>query len=281
MPEFQLVEYKETRHDEYLKWICTKNDIIQQIHTRQLRTVLNVNADTLQNYWEIGNQILQAQTEKGWGSHVIDLLSADLEKEFGKNNGYSVRNLRTMKVFAREYPDFPVLKIPAIRQVPLAELNAVSQFVQIPLVQITWYHHISLIAKVKDLHERAFYITETAQNGWSRDVMLMQVESNLYERAGKSINNFPQTLPSPQSDLVAAVFKDPYNLGFLEMSERQNELDIEKQLTTRINDFLLEMGKGFAYVGRQYRLAVVSYKKQGESGICPSRNHAATGNRRV
>lgn len=146
-------------NNEYESW---KNEIVNEIHSRQFRTVLNVNADTLQNYFEIGKKILDAQEEKGWGSHVIDQLSKDLEKEFGKNNGYSVRNLRNMKIFAEEYPDFPIW------QVPLAELN--GEKVQVPLTQITWYHHISLISKVKDKIERAFYIKETAENGWSRDV---------------------------------------------------------------------------------------------------------------
>ncbi len=232
-------------NNEYESW---KNEIVNEIHSRQFRTVLNVNADTLQNYFEIGKKILDAQEEKGWGSHVIDQLSKDLEKEFGKNNGYSVRNLRNMKIFAEEYPDFPIW------QVPLAELN--GEKVQVPLAQITWYHHISLISKVKDKIERAFYIKETAENGWSRDVMLLQVQSGLFERKGKSINNFSNTLPSPQSDLAVSVFKDPYNFGFVAFSEKQNEIDIERQLTSKINDFLLEMGKGFAYIGRQYHLTV-------------------------
>ena len=231
----------------YSEW---KNEIIEQIHHRQLRAVLNVNAETLQNYWEIGKQILHAQEEKGWGKHIIDYLSQDLEAEFGKGQGYSVRNLKYMRLFAQEYPDFPIV------QVPLAQIECKDQNTQVLLTQITWYHHISLISKVKNICERAFYITETARNGWSRDVMLMQVDSKLYERSGKAINNFTQTLPFPQSDLAKAVFKDPYNFGFIEMSAKQNELDIERQLTSRINDFLLELGKGFAYVGRQYHLSV-------------------------
>lgn len=250
----------EIRKTDYSSW---KDDLINQIHLRQLKTVININSDTLQNYFEIGKQILAAQNEKGWGSHVIDQLSVDLEKEFGKGKGYSVRNLKYMRIFAEEYPDFPVWKIPIstleknqIRQVTPTELKEAEQFVQVPLAQITWYHHISLISKVKDKIERAFYITETAQNGWSRDIMLLQVESRLYERKGKSINNFPVTLPPVQSDLAVSIFKDPYNFGFVEFNEKQNELDIERQLTKKINAFLLEMGKGFAYIGRQYHIIV-------------------------
>ena len=155
-----------------------------------------------------------------------------------------------MKVFAKEYPRFPIW------QVPLAELRDGGGTAEIPLSQITWYHHISLLSKVKDPLERAFYIVETARNGWSRDLMLMQVDAGLYERSGKAVNNFAKTLPPPQSDLAKAALKDPYNFGFIGMFGKQNELDIERELTRRINDFLLEMGMGFAYVGRQFHLVV-------------------------
>lgn len=139
----------EIKNSDYSLW---KDELINQIHLRQLKTVININSDTLNNYFEIGKQILAAQNEKGWGSHVIDQLSVDLEKEFGKGNGYSVRNLRNMKIFAEEYPDFPVWKIPisdlntnnTIRQAALAELQKTDEFVQVPLAQITWYHHITV-----------------------------------------------------------------------------------------------------------------------------------------
>ena len=163
---------------------------------------------------------------------------SDLEKTFGKGNGYSVRNLKYMRMFAAEYPDFPI--------------------VQVPLAQITWYHHISLLTKVKDLRERAFYIQQTAANGWSRDVMMLQVSGGLYERYGKAVTNFSQTLPSVQSDLAQAAFKDPYHFGFLDVTGKRNELAIEQQLTEKISDFLLEMGKGFAFIGRQYHLVIAN-----------------------
>ena len=122
--------------------------------------------------------------------------------------------------------------------------------------QITWYHHISLLSKVKDIAERAYYITETAQNGWSRDVMLMQIANGYIHAKGHAINNFEQTLPPLQSDLAKYIFKDPYNFSFLGTVALQNELDIEKTLTSKITDFLLEMGRGFAYIGRQYHISV-------------------------
>ena len=141
-----------------------------------------------------------------------------------------------MRSFAEAYPDFPI--------------------VQVPLAQITWYHHISLISKVKDERARAFYILETLKNDWSRDIMMLQIKNKLYERSGKLINNFEKTLPDYQSELAQEVFKDPYNFDFLNLSTELNEREIESQLTKKITDFLLELGKGFAFVGSQYPLDI-------------------------
>ncbi len=231
-------------HD-YQNWALLISEKIKQAHTR---AALKVNDEMLQLYWEIGNSILLIQKEKGWGSKVIDYLSSDIAKVFPESNGFSVRNLKYMKAFAEAYPDFPIM------QVPLAQFT--SEFVQVPLAQITWYHHISLISKVKDPIKRAFYIIESARNEWSRDVMLLQIQSKLYERAGKSINNFEHTLPDYQSDLAKSIFKDPYNFGFLSLSIKVKELEIEKQLIEKITDFLLELGKGFAFLGKQYPIEV-------------------------
>ena len=245
----------------YPEW---QKSIEQLIEISKLRAAINVNADTLKLYWNIGNSILQKQKEKGWGKKVIEQLSKDLTNRFPNDRGYSVRNLGYMKYFAQEYPDFPILQVPlaklkgqAIRQVSLAKLGDKEQeFVQVPLAQITWYHHISLLSKVKDNIERAYYITETAHNGWSRDVMMMQINNGYINAKGHAINNFDNVLPSPQSDLARYIFKDPYNFSFLGTMSLQNELDIEKTLTDKVTDFLLEMGQGFAYIGRQYHISV-------------------------
>ncbi len=162
------------------------------------------------------------------------------------------------------YPDFPVLQVPiaqlrrtGILQAALAKLKDEGEdYAQIPLTQITWYHHRSLISRVKDVTERAFYMMATAQEGWSRDVMMMQIANNYIEAKGQTINNFWETLPPIQSDLARYTFKDPYNSSFLGSVALQNELSIEKELTKRVTDFLLEMGRGFSFVGRQYHLTV-------------------------
>ena len=137
---------------------------------------MQLNAATLQHYWWLGNDIIRQQKEQGWGAKVIDQLSVDLQKRYGGDSGYSARNLGYMKNFASEYPDFPFL------QVPLAKLQEMP-ILQARLAQITWYHHISMIPKVKDRVLRAFYITEAAIQGWNRDIMMMQIEDGYYKKA--------------------------------------------------------------------------------------------------
>ena len=234
-----------TQLNDYKSWADFITEKIKRAHTQ---TSFKVNAEMLTLYWEIGNSIIEKQQQNGWGSKVIELLAADISKNFPGNTGFSVRNLKYMRAFAEAYPQYPIV------QVPLA--SSQNQFVQVALAQITWYHHISLLTKVKDTTERAFYITETAKNEWSRDVMLLQIQSNLFDRSGKALNNFEQTLPEYQSDLAKNIFKDPYHFDFLMLSIKVKELEFEKLLTQKITDFLLELGKGFAFVGRQYTVEV-------------------------
>lgn len=245
----------------YAQW---RKDIEHLIDTAKLHTALNVNVGTLTLYWNIGKSILHKQEQEGWGKQVIEQLSKDLISRYPDDRGYSKRNLGYMKSFAMQYPDFPFLQVPLakLRELPilqatLAKLESEGKdFVQVPLAQISWYHHISLLPKVKDEAERAYYITETAQNGWSRDVMLLQIDNGYIHAKGHAINNFEQTLPPLQSDLARYIFKDPYNFSFIGTIALQNELDIEKSLTSKITDFLLEMERGFAYIGRQYHISV-------------------------
>ena len=245
----------------YAQW---RKDIEHLIDTAKLHTALNVNVGTLTLYWNIGKSILHKQEQEGWGKQVIEQLSKDLISRYPDDRGYSKRNLGYMKSFAMQYPDFPFLQVPLakLRELPilqatLAKLESEGKdFVQVPLAQISWYHHISLLPKVKNEAERAYYITETAQNGWSRDVMLLQIDNGYIHAKGHAINNFEQTLPPLQSDLARYIFKDPYNFSFIGTIALQNELDIEKSLTSKITDFLLEMGRGFAYIGRQYHISV-------------------------
>ena len=218
---------------EYQKWL---QNLCDEIDRQRLKAVMQLNASTLQHYWWLGNDILKKQDAQGWGAKVIDMLSTDLMKRYGNDSGYSIRNLKYMRQFAVEYPDFP--------------------FVQVPLAQITWYHHISMFPKVKDNILRAFYITESALQGWSRDIMLMQIEDGYHKKVKSLPNNFADTLPPLKSDLAKAAFKDPYNFGFVDMTKVKQETDLKDQLTTKVTDFLLELGTGFAFVKRQFPLNI-------------------------
>jgi predicted nuclease of restriction endonuclease-like (RecB) superfamily len=205
-----------------------------EITQARIRSHLSVNKEMICLYWKIGNQILLKQKEEGWGAKIIENLSRDLRIEFPEMKGFSTRNLVYMQSFAKAYPDFLIT--------------------QEALAQITWYHNITLLDKIKNYEERLWYVHETAKNGWSRNVLVTQIQTDLYKRQGRSINNFQNTLPSPQSDLVNSLIKDPYNLEFLDIQKKINERELEGKLIDHIRDFLLELGQGFAFIGNQYHI---------------------------
>ena len=251
-----------------------------------MRVGYTVNTQLLQLYWEIGNTISQQEEAEGWGAKIVDSLAKDLKTEFPDIKGLSPRNLRYMRDFALAYPQFPILqgglaklKSPgkegtAILQAPLAKLTdkpivqpAVAQLLvtvaagstlmmQAPLAQLSWYHHITLLSKLKDPAIRTFYMEHAIKNGWSRDVMVLQIENKLHKRQGKAITNFDSTLPPPQSDLAKETLKNPYLFDFLSIGEEMQEREMEKALVLHIKKFLLELGRGFAYVGNQFNIAV-------------------------
>lgn len=212
-----------------------------EIRTTQLRATIAANAEFLGMYWRIGKIILEQEKQQGWGQKVVVRLVADLKAEFPSMKGMSPRNLRYMKSFAAAYPDDPFGEKPIL---------------QVPLAKLTWYHHITLLDKIKDPSERQFYILATIENGWSRDVMVHQIESNYRQRSGKAITNFDRTLPESLSDLAQQSLKNPYLFDFLTLTEKYKERDLENGLVEHITNFLLELGKGFAFVGRQYPIEV-------------------------
>jgi predicted nuclease of restriction endonuclease-like (RecB) superfamily len=207
-----------------------------QIRQARLGALISANAGLLNSYWQIGNAILQQQTQEGWGAKIVDRLSADLKDEFPDMKGLSVRNLKYMRAFAESYSDI--------------------EFVQAELAQITWYHHITLLDKVKNPLQRMRYIQETARNGWSRDVMVQQIESKYIERKGITQSNFKEILPQPYSDLAQQTFKDPYLFDFIALADNYRERDLEDALVENITKFLLELGLGFAFIGKQYPIVV-------------------------
>ncbi|HNU13485.1 MAG TPA: PDDEXK nuclease domain-containing protein [Chitinophagaceae bacterium] len=232
----------------------------EKIRLSRMQATTQVNHLLIKTYWEIGTTILQQEKEEGWGAGVVANLAADLKAAFPDMKGLSQRNLTYMRNFAAAYPCFPIL------QAPLAKLtvagkrkqadNTASSILQAPLAKLSWYHHITLLDKVKDEKERVFYIYKTIENGWSRNVMVHQVESRLYKRQGKAITNFKHTLLPLQSDLANEMVKSPYLFDFLGLGDEVQERELEKALIQHIKKFMLELGKGFAYVGNQYNLQV-------------------------
>ncbi len=218
---------------DYAKFLA---DIKTRIRSAQTRAALSVNSELVLLYWQIGNDILERQDEQGWGAKVIANLSHDLSHEFPQMKGFSSRNLKYMRGFAVAYPD--------------------EAFVQEVLAQITWYHNITLLSKVKDSKEREWYIRQTIQQGWSRNVLVHQIESGLFNRQGNAVTNLERTLPAPQSELVSEVLKDPYNFDFLTLGKEFSERDLHQSLLTHIRDFLMELGVGFAFVGSEHHLEV-------------------------
>jgi predicted nuclease of restriction endonuclease-like (RecB) superfamily len=210
--------------------------IKQRIRTARIKAALAANAELVLHYWEIGGDILASQKRAGWGAKVIDRLAADLQREFPKLAGYSARNLKYMRAFAAAWPNRAIMH----------QLGA----------QIPWKHNCVLLDRVKDAETREFYIRKTVEHGWSRSVLVHQLDTQLHRRLGRAPTNFPLTLPPAQSDLARELLKDPYIFKPAPLDESASERAVEKALLARLKDFLIELGAGFAFVGNQYRLEV-------------------------
>lgn len=221
---------------DYQEWVKTLKNRIQ---AAQQRAVLTVNQELLQLYWQIGRDILLRQQEQGWGAKVIERLAQDLRSAFPELKGFSRANLLYMRSFAEQWPNFHA-----------------DPIVQQAVGQIPWGHNLVLISKVKLREERLAYAELCRKNGWSRNVLVHQIETRLVERLGEAASNFSVTLPEPQSELAQQTFKDPYIFDFLNLGAEAKERDIEAALTRHITSFLLELGAGFAFVGRQAHLEV-------------------------
>jgi predicted nuclease of restriction endonuclease-like (RecB) superfamily len=219
--------------ENYTSFLRSLKDRIRQA---QIKAALAVNKELTLLYWQIGQEILVRQREEGWGAKIIDQLAKDLKREFPEVKGFSSRNLKYMRAFAEAYPE--------------------EQFVQQVAAQIPWFHNCVVLEKVKAPNERIWYTQQAINNGWSRNVLSMQIDSDLHRRQGGAITNFDRTLPKPQSDLVQQLLKDPYNFDFLTLSQEAQERDLERALVKHIRDFLLELGVGFSFVGNQYPLIV-------------------------
>ncbi len=210
--------------------------IKERIARERIKAVMAANAAMVLMYWDIGAKILEKQNVEGWGAKIVDRLSHDLKAAFPEMNGFSPRNLKYMRKFAECWPD--------------------RSIVQEALAQITWYHNLALLEKLPTPETRLWYARKTLEHGWSRNILTIQIDTRLHEREGKAINNFPVALPPVDSDMAEQVFKDPYVFDFLGTADLRRESELERKLVDHIQKFLLELGQGFAFVGRQVHLEV-------------------------
>ncbi len=226
---------------DYKQWL---SEIKQQIRQSQIKAAIKVNTELLRLYWHLGKEIAEHQLEAKWGSGFFNTLSRDLKADFPDMQGFSPTNLKYCKRFYLFYNQSDT-----IRQQVVDELES-------PLFSIPWGHHTKLLEKCNSVDEALFYIGKTLENGWSRAVLMNFLDARLFETQGKALTNFRKNLPEPMSDLALQTLKDPYNFDFLTMRENYSERELEDALTTNITRFLLELGSGFAFVGRQVRLEV-------------------------
>lgn len=254
-----------------------------RIRAAQVKAALSANAELIHLYWDIGRAIAAVQKKEGWGAGVIPRLARDITNDMPDVKGFSERNIKLMTQFAAEYPDLLPFGQPAVAQMggrvlvePIgqpvvaqlpsavemshsAAQAAVSDdltILQKVAVSMPWAHNVLLIQKVKDLHARLWYVQQTIEHGWSRSVLALQIDGRAFERRGKAVHNFRATLPPPQSDLAEQVLKDPYIFDFLTLAEPFRERELELALLDQVQRFLLELGQGFAFVGRQSHFEV-------------------------
>ncbi len=219
--------------NEYLDFV---QEIKNSIREAQIKAMVKVNQELLLMYWNIGKSIIQMQKQFKWGDSFLEQLAKDLKKEYPNSTGYSFRNLKYMRLFAKENNEFIIG--------------------QSPIAQISWTHNIRLLDYCKNQEERIWYAKKSLEFGWSVRMLEHQIEYKQYERSGKASNNFNTTLPAAQSELARDILKDPYNFDFLTLQQDYLEKDLEEALVKHITHFLLELGVGFSFVGRQYVITV-------------------------
>lgn len=215
-------------------YLDMRDSVVKHIKESRLHLVLQANSGMIMLYWNIGNEILQRQKAEGWGAKVIDRLSRDLSEEFPEMKGFSPRNLGSMKKFASCWTNQEIL--------------------QQVVAKIPWRSNIVLLDKLPDQESRLWYARKLLENGWSSNILDIMIGANLIERQGKAVNNFEIALPPQDSDMAAQIFKDPYLFDFLGTDAPRREAEVERALIGHIEKFLLELGQGFAFVGRQVHL---------------------------
>ena len=238
-------ELKIINDENYQKWIC---EIKELVHVSQLKAAVQVNTEMIRMYWHIGKEISDMHADAIWGTSFYKTMSQSLKEEFPSVNGFSVTNLKYMKRFFEFYKSDN-----ANRQQVVDDLEKICS--------IPWGHHILIMTKCENVEEALFYVRKTLENGWSRAMLLNFLDVNLYNSQGKAITNFDRQLPALQSDLAKEVIKDPYNFDFLTLRERYDEKELKDALIEKVNNFLMELGTGFAYMGREVRIEVGDTEK--------------------
>jgi predicted nuclease of restriction endonuclease-like (RecB) superfamily len=246
--------------NDYKQWLI---DLKSRIRQSQIKAVVKVNVELLKLYWDLGHDIVARQLEAAWGSGFFEQLSKDLRKEFPDMKGFSYSNLKYCKQFYLFYTQND-----SIRHQLGGELQTIDnkkniifqQFVEELeyhlIFQIPWRHHVEIFAKCKTVQEALFYVQKTIDNGWSRAVLMNFLKADLYSSQGKALNNFSRLLPEVQSDLANDILKDPYNFDFIALTDKYREKELEDALIDNVTKFLLELGQGFAYLGRQVPIKI-------------------------
>lgn len=240
----------------YKTWLA---DVKLKVRNTQIKAAVKVNAELLNLYWELGSDIVIKQAETAWGDRFLSQLSKDLKTEFPEMKGFSLSNLKYIKqwyLFYSKAESFSQQPVGQLAKLPPGKSQQPVGVMIAQIMQIPWGHNIAIITKCKNIDEAFFYVQSTIIHGWSRSVLVHQIESGLFRREGNSVNNFDLTLPPSQSDLAKQTIKDPYVFDFLSMTKEFNERDLEMGLVQHITHFLLELGTGFAYVGRQIQILV-------------------------
>jgi predicted nuclease of restriction endonuclease-like (RecB) superfamily len=250
----------------YLAFLQEVKTLILEGHQK---AAFSLNATLVKTYWNLGQRIAQKQSLFEGRNNYVEQLAKDLRAEFPEMKGFSRSNLFYVRKFYQFYSSSSVQQVVGLNEiqpdfisvrqpVALEENDSVQQGVGLNnmLASVPWGHNVVIINKLKDAKEALFYLQQTIENNWSRSILVLQIEQDLYRRQGKAITNFQKTLPEKQALLAEQILKDPYNFGFLTLESKVQELDLERQLTKHITKFLLELGKGFAFIGRQYPLQV-------------------------
>lgn len=225
------IEVSATNYKKFITSLKTK------IRSAQIKGAIAVNKELIKLYWDLGKDLVEKQELEGWGSKVLENVAKDLQNEFPGIEGFSRSNIFYIRSFYAAYAKVQQL---------------VGQFEALPIFSIPWGHNVLLIQKIKDINERLWYASKVIEHGWSRSMLTIWMENNLYKREGKAVTNFRDALPAPQSDLAQQSLKDPYVFDFLTLHKEHLEKDLEDGLVTHIQKFLIELGQGFAFVGQQY-----------------------------